>query len=69
MEFQVNWYIEVEADSHEDAARKAQAMQRDPDSTATVFEVVLKHTDKRWEKKDIDLAEVEEINPHGMPED
>jgi len=39
MEYRVTWTIEVDAESEEDAARKALAIQRDVDSTATVFEV------------------------------
>jgi hypothetical protein len=35
----VEWYIDIEADSPEDAARQALAIQRDPNSTATVFSV------------------------------
>lgn len=38
-EYRVGWYIDLQADSHESAARKALAIQRDPDSIATVFEV------------------------------
>lgn len=33
----VEWTIHVDADNPEDAAKQALAMQRDPDSTATVF--------------------------------
>jgi hypothetical protein len=38
-EFTVTWSIDVEADTPEDAAREAQAIQRDPDSSATIFRV------------------------------
>lgn len=38
-EYRVGWYIDVQADSHETAARKALAIQRNPESIATVFEV------------------------------
>lgn len=38
-EYRVGWYIDVQADSHEMAAREALAIQRDPESIATVFEV------------------------------
>jgi hypothetical protein len=37
-EYRVGWCIDVQADSHEEAARKALAIQRDPESIATVFE-------------------------------
>lgn len=39
MLFTVSWTIDLEADSYEDAARKALAIQRDRHSTATVFHV------------------------------
>jgi hypothetical protein len=42
--FLVKWGIDIEADSAEDAARQALAIQRDPDSTATVFDVKNKDT-------------------------
>lgn len=35
----ITWYIELDADSAEEAAQKALEIQRDPDSTATVFDV------------------------------
>lgn len=40
MEYRVMWLIDVEADTHMEAALKAQAIQLDPASTATVFIVV-----------------------------
>ena len=42
MMFTVTWEIDVEADSHEEAAQKALEIQRDPESIATCFEVVEK---------------------------
>lgn len=38
-EFRVAWEIDIDADSPEEAARKALETQRDPDSIATVFAV------------------------------
>jgi len=38
-EYMVQWEIELSAKSPEDAAAKALKIQRDPDSTATVFDV------------------------------
>jgi len=38
-EWRVHWEIDVYADSPENAARRALAIQRDPASTATVFAV------------------------------
>jgi hypothetical protein len=40
MRFFVTWEIEIDADSAEDAARRALAIQRDPASLATVFGTV-----------------------------
>lgn len=37
--YYVVWRMEIEADSHEDAARRALAIHRDPESIATVFDV------------------------------
>lgn len=39
-EYHVIWHIEVSADSPEEAAQVAKAIQADPGSTATHFEVV-----------------------------
>jgi len=44
--YRVTWVIDLEADSPEEAARKALEIQRDPDSTATVFEVQEHHQDR-----------------------
>ena len=52
--YRVIWEIDVEADSAEEAARKAQAIQRDPTSIATVFTV---KEDNVEPGVDIDLAE------------
>ena len=40
-EYHVSWEIELDAESALDAARGALEMQRDPESTATVFTVRL----------------------------
>lgn len=37
--YRVKWEIDVEADTPEEAARKALAIQRNPESIATVFDV------------------------------
>lgn len=39
MEYHVTWEIEVDADNPIEAAREALKIQRDPESTATVFKV------------------------------
>jgi len=40
MLYLVTWEINVDARTPREAAEKAQAMQRDPDTTATVFLVI-----------------------------
>ena len=37
--YKVIWAIDIEADSHQEAAEIALDIQRDPDSIATIFEV------------------------------
>ena len=48
--YRVVWVMDIDADTAESAARIALNVQRDPQSTATVFEV---------DGKDIDLDGVE----------
>jgi len=52
MEYRVVWTIELDADSPEDAARKALAVHRDPGSHATHFEVI----DRRGRTWEVDLG-------------
>jgi len=40
MRFLVAWEIDIDADSPESAARRALEIQRDPESTAVVFDVM-----------------------------
>ena len=47
----VKWEVDVEADTPEDASRQALAIQRKPDSTATVFDV----TDESGKTVRVDL--------------
>lgn len=42
----LTWTIDIEASSPEQAARKALDIQRDPNSSATVFDVVEHNTKK-----------------------
>lgn len=49
----VLWSVDINADSPEEAAREALEIQRDSDSTATLFEVIETYTGK---KTVIDLA-------------
>lgn len=53
--FTVEWRIDLYADSPEAAARKALAIQRDPDSIATVFHVTPNEGD-RSVGVDVDLG-------------
>ena len=39
MEYRVNWTIDVEAGTPKQAAKQALAIQRDPESAATAFDV------------------------------
>jgi hypothetical protein len=41
MQYRVSWEIDIEAGSPEKAAAQALAIQRDPESTATTFDVEL----------------------------
>lgn len=59
-DYTVRWEIDVfDADSPEDAARKALAVQRDPSSTATVFDVRRNAGDVETIARRVDLEEVE----------
>lgn len=51
--YKISWHIDVEADSPREAAEKARAIQQNPDSTATVFDV---YPQDRGGKHTIDLA-------------
>jgi hypothetical protein len=55
VEYVVTWTVDITADSPEAAARKALAMQRDPDSIATVFTVLSETGDSET----IDLTETD----------
>ena len=37
--YQVKWVIDIEADTPEEAAQQALAIQRNPESIATVFDI------------------------------
>jgi hypothetical protein len=56
-EFTVVWEIQVEADTHEEAARTARARQLDPDSIDDVFEV--HHPMPGVESRTIDLSQLD----------
>lgn len=57
--YYVEWSINVTADSPEHAARLAQEIQRDPTSSATVFEVIENDNDERIL---VDLDELDELD-------
>lgn len=59
MEFYVEWRIEVEADSPEEAARRAREIQQNPESTATVFHVIDEHGELS-EMEAVDLTAIDE---------
>ena len=51
--FRVTWEIDIDGvDSHEEAARSALGIQRDPESTATVFRVRRRG---EWQPVEVDL--------------
>lgn len=54
--YRVEWAIDIGADTPEEAARLALAIQRNPGSTATVFTV----TDEEGEMEDIDILAIDE---------
>ena len=51
MLYRVVWEIDIDAESFEDAARTALAIQRDPTSIATCFVI----TDASGNRRDVDL--------------
>jgi hypothetical protein len=58
-QYRVRWIIDIEADSPTDAAVAAQAIQRDPNSTATVFDVLdvaLYHDERHLKVVTVDLS-------------
>ena len=54
----VRWEVDVDADGPREAAEKALRMQRNPQSTATVFDVM----DERGRKTRVDLQETEDCD-------
>jgi hypothetical protein len=65
-EYRVMWEIDMDAESAEEAARKALAIMRDPESIATVFEVIklAAHGEELqpwlYTPERIDLSEIDE---------
>jgi len=58
MNYRVIWEIDIEADTPEEAAAEALAIQRDPCSFLPVFEV--RYPNGRWTYVDMDAAEREQ---------
>ena len=58
MMYRVSWEIDIEADSAEAAAREALAIQRKPDSIATVFEV---KAEGESESVSVDLTAIDAV--------
>lgn len=64
----VSWVIDIEADTPEEAAMKARAIQLDPHSMATIFDVTPQAADGRFyhhNRVRLDLqVDLEESNVH-----
>lgn len=61
--YSVNWEIEIEAESPEAAARQALKINRDQNSTATVFDIY----DEDGNHTRVDLLEIEEEQMVRLP--
>lgn len=57
-EYVVKWQLEIEADSHQEAAMYARKIQLDPNSEATFFYVALADSEGRGSRK---LVEVDTL--------
>lgn len=57
--YRVEWVIDIEADTPEEAARKALAIQRNPESIATVFDVL--ECDQSGDVTRVDLEELDAV--------
>ena len=55
--YRVTWKIDIDADSPEEAAARALITHRDPESTATVFELEWQNVDGSFDSDVIDLSE------------
>ena len=59
MNFKIVWEIEIEAETFEEAAMEALRIQRDTESTATVFQVTNTDTE---ETDEIDVQDLQDID-------
>ena len=64
MKYRVIWMIDVDAKSPQEAASEALKIQRDPESIATSFDVIIPPRYPEVEVKivTVDLEEVDKIN-------
>lgn len=64
MEYRVIWMIDIEAGSPQEAAAEALKIQRDPDSIATSFDVVIppKYPEVEAKIVTVDLEEASEVD-------
>lgn len=46
--YRITWEIDLDAANPAAAAREAREIQQDPDSIATIFEVLNRRTGRRW---------------------
>lgn len=65
--YRVTWAIDIDADTPEDAARKALAIQRNPHSIATWFEVQHGNSTQHVDLDDIDPSWVPYVVLTGDP--
>lgn len=69
-EYRVTWTVDITADSPRDAARQALEMQRDAESTATVFEVSERGADGAPVSVDLGALHVDyELYATDLPQD
>ena len=63
-EYVVKWQMEIEADSHQEAAEEARKIQLDPNSEATFFYVALADSEGRGSRKTVEVDTLLEDNWH-----
>ena len=60
MEYRVVWCIDVDAENETEAAKEAQRIMKDPESTATIFDVMeMNPTMQDWLDENFDEAMVQ----------
>jgi hypothetical protein len=58
-DYRVAWEIDIEADSPDEAACEAMAIQRNPESTASIFTVRWRSKKGEYWQKDVDLEKLD----------